>query len=475
MTSQHCLAVGRPGAGRHNFNMNFPGNRDPEPKLLWRRILAGLMAVAVLILDAIPVAAEVPAARQQRPVALTGGTVHPVTSEPVENATLLFADGKIIAVGTDVTIPDDAERIDVSGKHVYPGMFEAHSQLGLTEIGQVQATIDTSETGDLNPNVRSLVALNPDSELIPVTRSSGVLLAVTAPTGGLVAGQSAVIQLDGWTWEDMCLKDGASMQVNWPSLRARRSRNRDNGDRDPAARYLEQVKQLRDLFDEARACYAGRLANADQQPPDLRLEAMIPVLTGEMPLMVRAETARQIQDAVALAADYQVRLIILGGYDAQACSALLKKYDVPVIVPAVQRRPLRRHAPFDDAWRKPAELAGAEIDFCISSTDRSSTWNTRILPDQAGMAVAWGLSPETALKAVTLYPAQIMGVADMVGSLEAGKHATLFVADGDALEITTNVLDAWIQGRRVDLTNRHKRLYEKYRQKYQQLDDSRGP
>ncbi len=422
---------------------------------------------AILTSDAI---AQIPAPAQQRPVALTGGTIHPVSSAPLENATLVFSEGKITALGTDIEIPENAERIDVTGKHVYPGLFEAHSQLGLTEIGQVPATIDTSETGEINPNVKALIAVNPDSELIPVTRSAGVLLAVSAPSGGLVSGQAAVLQLDGWTYEDMCLQDGTSMQINWPSLRARRFGRRPSGDdEDPESRYQEQVRRLRDFMDEAAAYQAGQAARGSEQRPDLRLEAMIPVLRGEMPLMIRADTLRQIQDAVSFAADYQTKLIILGGYDATACGGLLKKYDVPVIVPAVQRRPLRRHSPVNEAWQKPMRLHTDEIAFCISSTARSGTWNTRILPDQAGMAAAHGLPKDEALKAITLYPAQILGVDDRVGSLETGKHATLFVADGDVLEITTRVSDAWIQGRRVDLTNRHQRLYEKYRQKYEQL------
>lgn len=431
-----------------------------------------VLTMAALFITAVTLKAtdEVPGSTQKLPVALVGGTIHPVNSEPIQNGTIVFADGKILAIGTDVEIPADAQTIDISGKHVYPALFETHSQMGLTEIGAVPATVDTSETGEMNPNVKAVVAVNPDSELIPVTRSNGVLLAVSAPSGGLIAGQSAVLQLDGWTWEDMALKPAATMQVNWPSLRQRRFRR--GGDQDESEllrRYEEQINQLRELFKETRAYKAGKASRGDEQPLDLRLEAMIPVVDGQLPMMVRADTLNQIQSAVAFAVEENAKLIILGGYDAPLCAELLNKHQVPVIVSAVQRRPLRRSDHYDAAYTLPKRLSEAGVQFCISSTDRSSTWNTRILPFQAAVAAGHGLEPAEALKAITLYPAQIMGVDDLVGSLEVGKHATLFVADGDALEISTQVSHAWIQGREVDLSNKHKRLFEKYSQKYEEL------
>jgi imidazolonepropionase-like amidohydrolase len=435
---------------------------------------AWLAATAMTAVGQVAVV-EGPASRGNRTFALVGGTIFPVSSEPIENGTIIVADGKILAIGQGIEIPADAEQFDARGKNIYPGLFEAHSQLGLTEIGQVPATIDTSETGELNPNVKSLVAVNPDSELIPVTRSNGVLLALTAPSGGLIAGQASVIQLDGWTHEDMCLKDGVSMQVVWPSSGGGRGRGRRGGGGDASNRYEEQIQALNDLFDETAAYDAGRQSHRETQPPDLRLEAMVPVVKGEMPMMVRADSLKQIQDAVSFAARHKARLIILGGFDAPRCSELLKQHNVPVIVSAVHRRPLRRNDDFDSAYNLPGELANLGILFCISCTDRSETWNTRILPDQAGMAVAYGLDPSEALKAVTLYPARILGVDDKVGSLEVGKHATFFVSDGDALETSSHVVAAWIQGRAVDLTNRQTRLYNKYRGKYDELNGDHIP
>ena len=416
-----------------------------------------------------------PATKETDTFALVGGTIYPVSSDPIEKGTIVVSGGKIVGIGQGIEIPADATQYDVTGKHVYPGLFESHSQLGLTEIGQVAATVDTSETGDINSNVKSLVAVNPDSELIPVTRSNGVLLALTAPSGGFVSGQASVIQLAGWTYEDMCLKEGVSMQVSWPSSGSQRGRRRRGGDDESGNRYEEQIKKLSDFFTETKAYAAGRESRGNAQPLDLRLEAMIPVVKGEMPMMVRADSLKQIQDAVSFAAKHEARLIIIGGSDAPQCAELLRQHDVPVIVSAVQRRPARRNSDYDSAYTLPRDLSTLKIPFCISSTDRSSTWNTRILPDQAGMAVAYGLEYAEALKSITLYPAQILGVDDMVGSLEVGKHATLFVSNGDALEISSNVLAAWIQGRPVDLSNRQTRLYEKYQRKYQELDGNRIP
>ena len=413
---------------------------------------------------------DTPATQQAKVIALVGGTVHPVTSEPIEDATIIFQDGKITAMGADVQVPDGAEIVDVSGKHVYPSLFETYSQMGLTEIGAVPATVDTSETGQLNPNVCALVAVNPDSELIPVTRSNGVLLCVSAPTGGFVSGMSSVLQMDGWTYEDMSLVDKATMQVSWPSLRRRRFRRGGNQDESELVRrYEEQVNQLRDLFQQTRAYQAGKENAGDNQPLDLRLEAMIPVVEGKMPMMVRADALNQIQSAVAFAVEQKAKIVIIGGYDAPLCAELLNQHDVPVIVSAVQRRPLRRSDPYDAPYTLPKRLSDAGVKYCISASERSSTWNTRILPFQAAMAAGYGLDGDEALKAVTLYPAEIMGVSDKVGSLEVGKHATLFVSDGDPLEIATQVTHAWVQGREVDLSDKHKRLYRKYQRKYKEL------
>lgn len=408
--------------------------------------LAALVPTLAVASDAIP------APPQSGPVALVNGTIHPVSSEAIENGTLVFENGKITAVGKDVAIPENAERVDLDGRHVYPSLFEAMSDIGLVEIRSVRATLDNNETGSVNPNVKAWVSVNPDSEVIPVTRSNGVLLAVTAPTGGLIAGQAAVLQLDGWTWEDLTLKAPVGLVVDWPTI---------NDPDDTPHKTLDR------LFDEARAYAAARKANSDA-PTDLRYEALLPVIDRQLPLIVEADQLAEIQSAVAFADKHNVKLVLYGGYDAAQCAHLLTDRDVPVIVGGVYRLPRRRSDPYDAPYTLPERLRAAGVTFCISGANRFGSLNTRNLPYHAATASAYGLPADEALRAVTLSPAEILGVADRVGSLETGKDATLFIATGNPLETATQVTDAYIQGRKLDLTDRHKQLYEKYRTKYEQ-------
>lgn len=414
---------------------------------------------------------EVPGAPQKTPIAIVGATIYPVSSPPIEGGTILFDKGKITAVGKNVKIPKGAKIIKAEGKKVFPALFESHSQMGLIEIGAVNASDDRREIGNLNPNVKAQVAVNPDSEVIPVTRSNGVLLALSAPSGSLVAGKSAVIQLDGWTYEEMTVKAVAAMSVSWPSVRSaipfESTRRRTRSSRSSGAS-SDSLEELRKLFDDTRKYMQATKHGSQTQKHDLRLEAMIPVVEGKLPIMVSANDLQQIQSAVSFCVQQKTRLIILGGYDAPLCADLLKKHQVPVIVSAVYRLPRRRNDDYDAAFTLPLRLHKLGVKYCISGSDRSETWNARILPDHAATAVAYGLDRAEALKAITLFPAQILGVDQQVGSLEVGKDATLFISNKSPLEITNQVEQAFVQGRHVDLSDRHKRLYKKYQQKYEQ-------
>ncbi|MDX1946679.1 MAG: amidohydrolase family protein [Pirellulaceae bacterium] len=407
---------------------------------------------------------EVPGAPQKGPIALTNATIHPVSGPVIEQGTLVFSGGKIAAVGKDAKIPAEAAVLDLAGKHVYPALFDPLTDLGLTEINSIRATIDNRETGQLNPNVRAIVAVNPDSEILPVTRASGVLLALAAPVGGLMSGRSAVIQLDGWTWEEMALRADAALHVNWPAL-PRAGRRETEGP--PAATNSdEEIEKLGQALANARAYAAARAANPDF-PRDARWESLQDVLAGKLPVIARADDLRQITGAVAFAEREKLKLIIAGGYDAELCAELLKKYDVPVIIGGVYRLPPRRGDDYDAPYTLAARLHAAGIRFAISCQDRHGASSVRNLPYHAATAVAYGLPAGEGLKAITLAPAQILGVANRVGSLEVGKDATLFIADGDPLETPTHVSAAWIQGRKLDLNNRHERLYRKYERKYE--------
>lgn len=404
----------------------------------------------------------IPGSEQTTPVALVGGTVHPVASTSIENGTILFADGRITAIGEHVTLPEDAVQVDVSGQHIYPGLFNAGGQLGLVEINAVRATVDDSELGSINPNVRAETAVNPDSELIPVTRSNGVLLCLTVPTGGLVSGASAILQLDGWTWEDLTLKSRAGVHVYWPRMRFGDDSNQNRND---------QIKRLEDLVERAKDYRKVHHAADNAQNPkiDLKLEALIPVLNRNVPIVVHADRVGQIQAAVAFASSHNLRLIIYGGYDAAICARLLRENDVPVVISNIYRLPLRRSEPYDSAYTLPDRLRQAGVKYCIAGVDRFGASNLRNLPYNAATAAAYGLPQDEALKSITLYPAQIFGIDDEVGSLEVGKRATLFVCDGNPLETATNVKIAYINGRKLDLNDRHKTLWQKYRRKYRDL------
>lgn len=440
-----------------------------------------LFIVLSLAMILVPIAAlanpEIPGAPQNDPIALVGGTVHPVSGPAIENGIVLFDQGKIVAVGTDVTIPDDCQRVDCTGKHVYPGLIDANSQLGLVEVSSVAGSIDTAETGRINPNVRAEVAVNPDSELIPVARSGGVLAVLTAPSGGLITGTSACMLLDGWTWEDMCLKPAVGLHVRWPRMQPVEAWWIESSAKEQIESRDQSLKTIREAFADARAYRAAKQASADGKasPPehDARWEAMIRVLDGELRVFIEAEEIQQIQAALAFAEQQGVKPVIVGGYDAAECVPLLKKLSAPVIIGGVHRTPQRRHDAYDSAFTLPERLRAAGVPFCIGGvmggSSGSSSSNARNLPDHAGTAVAFGLPADEALKAITLYPAQILGVADRIGSLEAGKDATLIVASGDILEIPTQVTAVYIRGAASTMMDRHKRLWEKYKEKYRRL------
>jgi imidazolonepropionase-like amidohydrolase len=425
--------------------------------------LAGLSIAFAFSATAVVAHPQVPGPPQTKPIALTNATIHPVSGPAIEKGTLVLDGGKIAAIGTNVKPPDGAETIDLAGKHVYPGLFEPLNDVGLIEINSIRATIDTQELGQLNPNVRAIVAVNPDSEIIPVTRSNGVLLSLTAPTGGLMSGRSGIIQHDGWTWEDMALKADVALHIQWPQGGGRRGTSAAEA----APATDRGVETIRQALTDARAYLAARQADPNF-PHDARWESLADVLSGKLPFIAHADDIRQINAAVAFAEREKLKLIIAGGYDAPLCAALLKKHNIPVIVGGTYRLPRRRGDGYDTAYAVPAELAKAGIRFCISSRGRFGANQVRNLPYHAAVSIGFGLSPEDALKAITLYPAQILGVADRVGSLETGKDATLFVSDGDPLDTPTQVTDAWVRGRKVDLNDRHKTLYHKYEEKYKQ-------
>lgn len=409
---------------------------------------------------------EVPGAKQSQPIALVGADIYPVSQPMISEGILLFENGRITAMGTKVKLPENTKVINVRGKRIYPSFIEPISSLGLVEINAVRATRDYRETGDINPNVRAATAINPDSELLPVTRSNGVLVAVAAPSGGIISGRSAVIMLDGWTWEDMTLKADAALHIQWPAMSPVVDWHDEKSAKEQIAERDSRLKKLTKACDDALQYQKARAVDSTL-PRDARHEGLLPSLRGDTPVIVHANALRQIEAAVAFCQKYGMKMILHGGYDAPRCAALLKSANIPVIIGGVHRLPNRRDDRYDAAYTLPARLDAMGVEFCISGNSRFGASNVRNLPYQAATAAAYGLKRELALRAITLSAAEILGVDEHVGSLAIGKDATLFVCDGDPLETPTQVESAWIQGRRVDLDNRHKRLNRKYEQKYQ--------
>lgn len=414
----------------------------------------------------------VPAARQKRPVALVGGTIHPVSGETIPKGTILFDKGIITSVGVDVSIPADAERIDVTGRHVYPGLIDANSAMGLIEIESVNGSNDLSESGVINPNVRAEVAVNPESELIPVARSGGVAVVATAPSGGIIAGTSAAMMTDGWTWEEMTLKAPLGLVVNWPAMTYVRPRFQGQQTQEEWMKQRDSsLKLLRESFASARAYMKARGAEGENEVPyhksDIRWEAMIPVLQKKTPVWVYADELAQLQAAVSWAEQEGVNIVIVGGADSWRVTDQLKAKNVPVVITDVLNSPNRRFEDYDLVYSTPGKLRAAGIRFCIAGSKDPSF--SRNLGHNAAAASAFGLSKEDALKAVTLWSAEILGIGEKVGSLEKGKDATLIIADGDPLEFSTTVEQVYIQGKRMDMRDKHKQLYGKYQEKYRQM------
>jgi len=397
-------------------------------------------------------------------VALRGGIVHPVSNPEIAGATVVMSNDRITAVGRDVAIPPDARVVDVNGLHVYPTLIDAHTVLGLTEISSVRGTVDTQEAGDINPNARVEVAINPDSEILPVTRAGGVLVACTAPRGGLIAGTSALLRLDGWTHEDMTVVAPVGLVVHWPDMRVQQ-RRRDATSEDEQLRNREaRLQALRDAFADARAYEKAHAAAGTKGIPahdrDPRWEAMLPVLRREIPVFVVASQIEQIRAALAWSANEDVRMVLVAGADAAQVADELAARGIPVVLTQTYALPSRRWEPYDTPFTVASKLHAAGVPFCFSTGDAS---NVRNLPHGAGYAVAYGLPADAALRALTQGAATILGAGDRLGTLEAGKEATLIVTDGDVLDIRTHVVRAFVEGREIDLANRHQRLYERYR------------
>ncbi|MEY2557005.1 MAG: hypothetical protein QOE34_430, partial [Verrucomicrobiota bacterium] len=315
---------------------------------------------------------NIPAPAQAKPIALKGATIHPVSGPEIPSGTIVFDQGKITAVGADVPIPEGAEVTDASGKEIYPGFISANSVLGLIEIGAARATVDIEEAGAINPNVRSISSINPDSELIPVARSNGILTVHAVPEGGIVSGQSAAIRLDGWTPEQMTVRSPAAMHMDWPNLTINRNPRAQKSVKDQQKDIDKAHKLIRENFQSARSYWQARKSGAPGFKSDLRWEALMPVFDGTLPLFVHAETVAQIEDALAWAREAQLKIVLVGAHDAWRMAAQLKETDTAVIVTVPTALPSRRDDGYDSVFGNAAKLHEAGVRFCISMNGRES-------------------------------------------------------------------------------------------------------
>ncbi|MBV9495498.1 MAG: amidohydrolase family protein [Acidobacteria bacterium] len=425
----------------------------------------GLAAAAALLLTATGAFAQSTIPNnpgKKGTFAIRNATIYPVTSAAIPNGTIVIANGLIAAVGANVTVPADATVIDGTGLSVYPGLIDSGTTVGLTEISSVAGTNDTTEVGDINPNARAEVAINPHSNVIPVTRANGVTTVLTVPEGGIVSGESALINLSGWTPKEMVLKAPAALHIRFPRLRSGGFDEPldEEGQKEEEKSYSRNLDKLRDLFRDANAYAKARNANGARVDRDVMLDAMLPVVEGRVPVIIHANRAKDIEAAVKFADEQKLKMILAEAQDVGRVLPLLKKHDIPVILGAILRLPPREDDPYDLIYSNAKLLFDNGIRFSIQSDDAH---NARNLPYHAAASAAFGLPKDVALKAITIFPAEIFGVADKVGSLEVGKMANVIVTDGDPLEIMTNVRRLFINGEDITLDTRQKQLYEKFR------------
>lgn len=408
-------------------------------------------------------------------VAIRGGRIVTVSGPVIEKGTVVVSGGKITAVGASVEIPAGAAVIDATGQTVYPGLIDGLTTLGLTEIGSVPGSVDTTETGDVNPHAEAWIAVNPHSELLPVARANGVTAALAAPAGGLVSGQSALLRLAGTTPDALTVKTPVAMHMVYPTGRPAFDISRlfeepelktfEERQKDKKRNQEKDLKRLANLLEEAKAYGAARAAaKAGRIPPpkpDLPLEALAPVARGEVPVVMRVDAEEDIRGAVEFAEEHGLKLIVAGGLEAWRVADLLKSKDVAVLV-NVDRLPRRESDPYDAAYANPAALQRAGVRFAIVSDDASQSRN---LPYEAAMARAYGLAADAALRAITLSPAEIFGVADRMGAIAVGRDADLFVATGDIMDPRSGVTHVLIDGQEQSLETRHTRLFEEFKKR----------
>ncbi len=405
----------------------------------------------------------VPADKQSKRILVTGGTLHIGNGEVIINGVVGFDNGKIILVGDATVIRIDRAAydtvIDASGKHIYPGLIAMNTTIGINEIEALRATNDINETGSLNPSVRSVIAYNTDSKVTPTIRSNGILLAQVVPGGGLVSGQSSVMELDGWNYEDAVYLVDEGVHVRWPSMR-KSKQVKEDADEKQQQRIESELQQIKKLFTDARAY--SLIASPVEK--NVNLESLRGLFNGSKTIYIHCNFVKEIIAAAGMCAELGMNMVLVGGTDALMVTGLLTSQRIPVVIVKTHRLPSREDEPVDMPFTFATKLRDAGIQFAISADE---FWQVRNLAFHSGTAVAHGLSKEEALTAITLSPAQIMGIHKRVGSLEQGKDATFVIASGDLLDMKSATVEtAFIRGKQLNLDTIQMQLDRKYRKKY---------
>jgi imidazolonepropionase-like amidohydrolase len=431
-------------------------------KALTQTLAAAVIGTLAVASTASQAHDQVPGEKQQQSIVLQGGTLHTVTQGTLTDTDLVFADGKITAIGSDVAIPEGAKVVDISGQHVYPGVIAMDTTIGLNEIEAVRATRDSREVGGVTPEVAGHIAFNADSEVIPTIRYHGITHAQVVPEGSLVNGQSSLMQLDGWNYQDSLVAGEVGVHISWPRTYVVDTWWERRTPAEQREANAKALKRLKDVLADAKAYYDAKQANPDIAV-DQRWDAMLGLYDGSKKLFVHAQDKRQMEQALDVAQEYGFDLVLMGAADAWRLTERLVKTQTPVVFGSPFGLPARDDEGYDQAFSTPAKLAEAGVNFAISYP---GYWDVRNLPFAAGQSVAFGLDVDEAVKAITLKPAEFMGLDDQLGSLEVGKSASLSVSKGDLLDpVGQDLTHLFINGRAVELESRHTELYEKYQQK----------
>ncbi|MEI7472676.1 MAG: amidohydrolase family protein [Chitinophagaceae bacterium] len=410
-----------------------------------------------------------PSPAQPATIALTNATIHVGNGQIIEKGTVVFSKGKIIEVSA--TAPAASlQQFNLNGRHIYPGVIASSTNMGLVEVSSIKATQDYAELGDINPSIRSLVAYNTDSKIINTLRSNGVLFAHIVPQGGSISGTSSVVQLDAWNWEDAAYKADNGIHMNMPSLINRPSqggggrRQRDAGEQtDLVKQGLERVESLRKFFREAKAY----LAESNHTQINLKFEAVKGLYDQSKTLFVHCDLVKEILVAIDFAKEFGFKLCLVGAGECWMMTDIIKANNVSVILSEPHSLPATDDDDVDQPYKTGAVLSKAGILFTICQDAGDGFWQQRNLPFEAGTMAAYGLSKEEALTAITLNAAKILGIEDRTGSIEVGKDANLVICEGDLLDMKSSLVSmAFIQGRVIDLNNKHTQLFERYKYKY---------